>query len=295
MIRAMAHSDPVLSVESRLRADEIDGGLALVREVGWNQVAADWKLFLDLGTVYAVRTGSGRVVATAATLPYQRFAWISMVLVTAEFRRQGLATRLMRRCVDDLVAAGLVPILDATPAGREVYQAIDFHDTWRFRRLTLGDKRLTVTVVAVPAGVTIEPITDAIWPVLRRYDAGAFGADRGALLTQLRGRLPAAELVARRGDEVVGFLLGRDGRTSSYLGPLVAEDQAIVLALLARALADVPGPIYIDSPDVHAHVRAWLEAVGFTTQRPYIRMVHNRRDGFDDPARTFAVAGPELG
>jgi GNAT superfamily N-acetyltransferase len=138
MIRAMAHSDPALSVASRLRADEIDSGLALVREAGWNQIAADWKLFFDLGTVYAVRTGTGRVVATAATLPYQRFAWISMVLVTAEFRRQGLASRLMQRCVDDLTAAGLVPVLDATPAGREVYRAMGFNDTWRFHRLTLG-------------------------------------------------------------------------------------------------------------------------------------------------------------
>ena len=35
--------------------------------------------------VYAVRTGEGRVVATAATLPYgDRFAWISMVLVAGE-------------------------------------------------------------------------------------------------------------------------------------------------------------------------------------------------------------------
>lgn len=294
MTRATAPSDPALATESPLHAGEIADAEALVREAGWNQVAADWHIFLEFGTVYAVRTGTGRVVATAATLPYRQFAWISMVLVAGEFRRQGLATRLMRRCVDDLVAKGLVPVLDATPAGREVYRAIDFQDTWRFRRLTSGD-RLAPPAVAPPTGVTIEPISDAIWPALRRYDAAAFGSDRGALLARLRGRLPAAELAARRGDAVVGFLLGRDGRTHSYLGPLVAEDETIAQALLARAIASVVGPIYLDSPDVHANVRTWLEAAGFTTQRPYIRMVHGRREGFDDPARTFAVAGPELG
>jgi hypothetical protein len=143
--------------------------------------------------------------------------------------------------------------------------------------------------------VTIAPITDAVWPALCAYDATAFGSDRCALLARLRGRLPAAELVARRGDHLVGFLLGRDGLTSSYFGPLVAEDEAIALALLTRALTAVPGPIYVDSPDVHANVRSWVEAAGFTTQRPYIRMVHDRCEGFDDPTRTFAVAGPELG
>jgi N-acetylglutamate synthase-like GNAT family acetyltransferase len=294
MTRATAHSDPALATESPLRADEIGSILALVREVGWNQVVADCQIFLDLGTVYAVRTSAGRVVATAATLPYDRFAWISMVLVTNEFRRRGLASRLMRRCIDDLTASGHVPVLDATPAGREVYRAMDFHDTWGFHRLALRD-RLPAPAVAVPTGITIEPITDALWPALCAYDAAAFGSDRGPLLTRLRDRLTRAELAARRGDRIVGVLIGRDGRTSSQLGPLVAEDEAIALALLARAVAAVPGPIYIDFADAHARVRAWLAAVGFVAQRPLTRMVFKRREGFDDPARTFAVAGPELG
>jgi GNAT superfamily N-acetyltransferase len=290
----MALSDSAIETESPLRADEIGGALALVREVGWNQVAADWRIFLDLGNVYAVRTGAGRVVATAATLPYDRFAWISMVLVTNDYRRRGLASRLMRRCIDDLTAAGRVPVLDATPAGREVYRAMDFHDTWGFHRLVLQARRAAPPVTP-PPGVTIAPITDAVWPALREYDAVAFGSDRGALLARLRGRLPAAELVARRGDSIVGFLLGRDGNTSSQLGPLVAENDATALALLGRAIAAITGPIYIDFADTHSNVRAWLDTLGFTAQRPLTRMVYKQREGFDDPARTFAVAGPELG
>ena len=127
------------------------------------------------------------------------------------------------------------------------------------------------------------------------YDAAAFGADRGALLARLRGRLPAGELVALRGGRVVGFLLGRDGRTCAQLGPLVADDDAIARALLARALAAIAGPLYIDVADAHPAIRTWLEARGFTTQRPLTRMVYRRRTGFDDPARTYAVVGPEFG
>jgi hypothetical protein len=29
--------------------------------------------------------------------------------------------------------------------------------------------------------------------------------------------------------------------------------------------------------------------------RPLTRMIHQRKQGFDDPAKTFAVAGPEFG
>ena len=38
---------------------ELADAEALVAEAGWNQVAADWRIFLDFGTVYAVRDGAG--------------------------------------------------------------------------------------------------------------------------------------------------------------------------------------------------------------------------------------------
>lgn len=289
----MASSDPALDSISILRTEDFGDADALVREAGWNQVAADWRIFLDLGKVFAVRA-VGRVVATAATLPFDGFGWISMVLVAKDFRRRGLASRLMRRCIDELVAGGRVPVLDATPDGQQVYRALGFEDTWRFHRLALRDRQQSPEPSA-PAGISIAPIDDAIWPELCRYDAAAFGSDRGALLARLRGRLPPSELVTLRDGRVVGFLLGRDGRTCAQLGPLVAEDDGIAQALLARALAAIEGPIYVDLADAHAAVRAWLESLGFAAQRPLTRMVYRRPQGFDDTARTYAVVGPEFG
>jgi GNAT superfamily N-acetyltransferase len=277
-----------------LTTAELGDAEALVTEAGWNQTAADWRIFLELGTVHAVRAG-GRVVATAATLPYQGFGWISMVLVTAEHRRRGLASLLMRRCIDALVASGRVPVLDATPDGRQVYRQLGFQDTWGFQRLTLRERRAARIVAPLSDGTIIKPITDAIWPALCRYDAAAFGADRIALLARLRTRLPAAALYAERAGEITGLLLGRDGRTSCQLGPLVAEDDMVAQALLARALDAVKGPVYIDLADAKTATRQWLETLGFTAQRPLTRMVFERREAFDDPARTYAVAGPELG
>ena len=285
-----------LGQESPLREAELADAQALSAEAGWNQVAADWRIFLDLGTVYAVRNSAGRVVATAATLPHGgRFAWISMVLVTAEYRRQGLARRLLDRCVSDLIGRGLVPVLDATPAGRTVYTALGFADTWGFHRLACGNRQGRDAAVAAEDGAVVRAITDADWPPLCRYDAAAFGADRSAVLGRLRGRVPQAELIAYRGDRIAGFLLGRDGRSAPQLGPLVAEDDAVAEGLLLCGLAAIHGPIYIDLADAKAGLRRTLEARGFAAQRPLMRMVYRRSESFDDPSRTFAVAGPELG
>lgn len=290
MTGATAPSDFV----SRLRADELDGAQALVAEAGWNQIVADWRVFLDLGTVYAVHGEAGRLVATAATLPYGgRFAWISMVLVAGEHRRRGLATRLLRRCMDDLIAADLLPVLDATPDGRPIYRALGFEDAWGFHRRVRRAAQSGAPTVSHQ--VAIEPVTDAVWPALVRYDAQVFGADRGALLSCLRSRLPAAALCARRNGEIVGFVLGRDGRSASELGPLIADNDVIARALLSRAVATIDGPACIDLADTKADIAAWLTTIGFAPQRPFTRMLLRRRESFDDTARTFAVVGPEFG
>ena len=278
---------------------ELPDADALVREVGWNQTKADWQIFLDLGTVRAIRD-QGRVIATAATLPYGgRFGWISMVLVSAAHRRQGIATRLLLRCRDELVAAGLVPVLDATPAGRKLYPALGFEDAWGYHRFKGEAPRGAATDFSqndVPGGgVSISAIADTDWGELCAYDAQAFGADRGALLARMRGRLPPAELVARRNGKVAGFLLGRDGGRIMQVGPLVGEHDMIAQALLARAFAALPGPVYLDFADSKTDLRLWLEGLGFSAERALTRMIYKRSERFDDPVRTFAVVGPEFG
>jgi GNAT superfamily N-acetyltransferase len=293
---AMAISELRFAVKPSLSPSELDDALALVREARWNQLAADWRIFLELGRVYAAQTAEGRVVATTATLPYGgRFAWISMVLVTGSYRRRGLATRLMRWAMDDLAAASLVPILDATPDGREVYRRLGFEDSWGFHRLIRREREGTASAALAPAGVTIRPITDADWHAVCAYDALAFGAERSAVLAGLRSRLPAAELIAERAGRIAGVLLGRDGGLAAEIGPLIAEDDAIAAALVTSALDGIQGPLFVDFADSKRELRNLLDAHGFTAVRPFTRMVYGSTRRFDDAARTFAVIGPEFG
>jgi GNAT superfamily N-acetyltransferase len=278
-----------------LAAADLDGAVLLSAEAGWNQIAADWRLFLELGQPIGLKRADGRLIATASTLPYGgRFGWISMVLVTAEHRRQGLATWLLRHCIDSLRAQSLVPGLDATPAGRTVYLGLGFRDCWTMKRLVC--RAAPAPVVVAPPGVTLRAIRDADRPALAAYDRDIFGADRGRLLAHLAARLPPAALIAERDGRIVGFVNGRDGRVMNQLGPLVAEDEPTARALLARGLAAIaPSPVAIDLADRHQTLGGWLVGLGFAAERPLTRMIHERDAAFDDPARLFAVAGPELG
>lgn len=278
-----------------LGAADIGAAMGLSAEAGWNQVEADWRIFVELGSGIAVTNGDGKLAATAAMLPHGgRVAWISMVLVTARYRRLGLATWLLGRCTATLLAQGLTPFLDATEAGRALYLGLGFRDCWGSRRMVACDA-VAACGDAVPCGVVVRPLAAGDWAKLVAYDAAIFGAERGKLLRRLAERLPAAALVAENAGDIVGFLLGRDGRVMNQLGPLAADSETIARALLGHVLAAVPAPLVIDLPDRHASLRAWLAGMGFSAERPLMRMVHGGDATSGDTSRLFAIAGPELG
>jgi predicted N-acetyltransferase YhbS len=280
----------------RLRPEHIPDCVALCVETRWNQTADDWRTMLELGEGFGLEDESGRIVATSLALPFPSggFGWISMVLVTESWRRQGLATRLMQSAMQALEARQLVSILDATPAGREVYRLLGFEDTWGIERMEcLAPPDLSA--VPLPVDLSIRPMKDADWKAVCALDAAAFCADRAELIAALRLRLPQAALVAEQAGRITGFLLGRDGRIANDLGPCVADSAGTAIALLAAALRNVSAPVFLDMPAPHAAVGAWLKSIGFTLQRPYSRMLLGRSQPFNDVTRLFAIAGPELG
>src|ERR1700749_100182 len=157
---------------AQLGAGDVAGGLALSTEAHWNQNEADWLFFLSKGIVFGVRGRGGKLVATAALLPYTASdAWISMVLVTESWRRRGLATRLVDTCLNTATKLGLTTWLDATPAGATVYGPLGFTPTIQLRRLRLANAG--GSGAALPPGKIDEFIT---------CDISAMGFDRRELL-----------------------------------------------------------------------------------------------------------------
>jgi len=265
----------------RLDASDVAGGLALSTEAHWNQTAADWRYFLSKGIVFGVRAPDCRLIATAALLPYTAHeAWISMVLVTACWRRRGLATRLLDSCLAEADRLGLTVWLDATPAGAAVYGRLGFTPTFQLRRLRLDAARAANSAAALPAGEFSAFIT---------CDTDAIGFSRRDLLGEFANR-PGSLLVSN-GDALA---LVRDGRAARQIGPLSATDAASALALLADIAAHETGPLLIDAVAEHAALLKGLVDAGWHIERPFQRMTFG-------PARAqaaelpFAVAGPEYG
>jgi GNAT superfamily N-acetyltransferase len=272
-----------LAVTLELGQTDVPGAVELSTEAGWNQTAEDWSLLIRLGRGYGAASPEGRLVATALALPYpSSLGWIGMVIVHGPYRRRGLATRLLDRSIADLLDRGLVPFLDATPAGQPVYERMGFRPVEALTRWR---------------GEGGGPPADALSPLrdigdVAELDRLAFGADRSAVLGDLLGRAGAVSLCDPAGD---GYLLARTGRTATYIGPVVARGAASAVKLLEAGLAAITGPATVDVPDRQLDIADLLSSRGFQPERPFARMALERNSGYGEPALIRAIAAPELG
>jgi len=101
------------------------------------------------------------------------------------------------------------------------------------------------------------------WPRLCEQDRVVFGADRSGLLSRLRRRSSAYAAVAERDGRLAGYVLGRDGRSATQIGPVIADDEPTAVALIAHALARIGTPVYIDAADRFGGLSEWLTRTGF--------------------------------
>jgi GNAT superfamily N-acetyltransferase len=277
----MAATDHMAIVE--LGPDDALAGLALSTEAHWNQNEADWRFFLSQGTALGVRDQDGHLVASAALLPYTSGnAWISMVLVTAGFRRRGFATRLIDACLGTAAKQGFITWLDATPAGAAVYAPLGFTPTLQLRRLRLETPALPNVAVSQARSA------DDLERLIAR-DGLAMGFDRSALLAELGGR-PGSRLVSSGG----AAALVRDGRKARHIGPLFADDPDQALALVHEIIRSDTGPVLIDAVGTQDEFLKGLTRSGWIVERPFQRMRFGGATA--QPAELpFAVAGPEYG
>ena len=280
-------------IETRLLgAEDVGDAMRLKAAARWNQTEGDWRRLLRLnpGGCFAATAG-GRLLATATTTPYGReLAWVGMVLVDPDFRRRGIATKLVLEAMAHLGARGVAAVkLDATPEGAPVYEALGFEAESRIERWT-GEARARGGAVG---GVGELADISAVF----ESDRLAFGADRSELLRALFEDACVAPLVSvGSGGLVRGYAIAREGTEAAYVGPLVASDAATASALLDGVLARLAGRrVYVDLNTTFGGGAGELSARGFVRQRELIRMRYGAGGEAGTSGRVFAIAGPEYG
>lgn len=272
---------------------DIPAGLSLCRTAGWNQTVEDWQLFLKLspkGCCVAVDE-QGQVRGTVATVRYEdHFSWIGMVLVHPAMQRQGIGIQLLREALQVLGREETIK-LDATPAGRKIYVQLDFVDEYPISRMEL--KRVSVSDLVSPDALPLLPESMAS---IVESDRRVFGASREKVLQSLLKRAPQFAFFLQDKEHIRGYCFGRSGYYFSHIGPVVADDFPTAKVLFSAALRNChTKPVVVDALHHSPEWLEWLRSIGFTEQRPLIRMFRGTNAYPGIPEKQFAILGPEFG
>jgi GNAT superfamily N-acetyltransferase len=279
-----------------MTVQDIPAGLRLNTLSGWNQTSADWERFLARSPqgCFVMEDGS-KVVGTAATICYEnRFAWIGMVLVDPEYRKQGIGTQLLNKTIEYLDQSNIFTIkLDATPLGKPLYEKLGFVSEFEIERWIL--KRPTRTISTMPSSRP-SPLAEHQLKEIFTVDKEFFGADRSFLLRSLCDQAPELAITVWQGGMPQSFACGRHGLFADHLGPCMATSRAawgnLLCDFLARSSRET---LIVDCIRSNPGAVESLAAFGFVLSRPLTRMVRGPNVYPGRPDSLWAILGPEFG
>ncbi len=285
-----------LSVTLRpILLSDVEACMRLSTAEGWNQTENDWKFLIENAqNICVVAEADNKVVGTTTAINYaNQIAWIGMVLVDTDYRGKGISKLLLENVLEKLKPVKSIK-LDATPAGREVYKKLGFKDEYSITRMTSSSiKKLSFTAAE---NYFVEPIQSNDTKKITELDKLVFGTNRKTLLEYLIKEYPHKGLLIKSDNDIRAFALGRNGNKFHHIGPVIAETIDDVKALISKALKNlIDKQVVIDVLNDKTELIGWVQSLGFTKQREFIRMYKNENPFADATNKYFSICGPEFG
>ena len=277
-----------------MQPGDIVYAMKLSNAEGWNQTENDWKLLIESPqNVCLVAEYNKKIIGTTTAMNYaNQIAWIGMVLVAKESRGQGISKLLLTNILKKLESFESIK-LDATPAGKQVYQKFDFKDEYLITRVVTG----SMTNLSFEDDTTLaESIRLKDIEEIVALDEHVFGTNRRQLIESLINRYPHKAWLLKRNNSIAGFALGRDGNKYHQVGPVCGSTINDVKMLIRRALKElIYQPVVIDVLSEKEDLISWLHSIGFTMQRHFVRMYKKENLFPGIVNKQYLICGPEFG
>ncbi len=234
----------------------------------------------------------GKIIGTTVAINYSNdMAWISMVLVDKVYRGQGISKLLLKQVLESTHSWKSVK-LDATAEGQNVYKQFNFIDELSITRLT----REPMIYTDVGDDHLMTPVRTEDLAEIIGYDQLVFGVNRSRLITWLHQEFSKNAWVLKRNDGIAGIVMGREGRNYNHIGPVMASgfnDAAMLIKKLINQFNHKP--IVADVLNDKEEVIKWLNDIGFSKQRTFVRMHQNDNPWPGNPKQQYLICGPEFG
>lgn len=271
-----------------LTPGDVHSAMRLVEIAGWNQTSADWHRILGYEPFGCFKAMvDDRLAGTVTTTSYEnRIAWIGMMLVDPDYRRQGIGSALMQKAIDYLNSKSIECIwLDATPMGQPVYQRLGFQALYSFHRWHSSRgvfcKEIKKNFNSVNRSISLQLSHQGL-------DLRHFGYDRLDYLGRL---LKCSDAAISQ----TGFGMIRQGRIAHYLGPLVTSDVNDAIEIASSLVVIAENDIFLDYPGGDPQFIKWLYENHFSPVRTLTRMWLGKQPDVKAFQMQFAICDPATG
>jgi predicted N-acetyltransferase YhbS len=276
----------------RLEARDLDGALRLTQAERWSHRLEDWQFHYRLGRGWVACDDDGKVLGTASWWAYgEQFGTVGLVLVDQAHQGQGIGRQLMNVVMSDAGPRGLQ--LVATKAGLTLYERCGFREHHGIRQHQGAATQIPAfaplrdTVLRSVSLADLEAVCD--------LDAAAFGANRRQLVSAVFNDGRGVGVLARRDGRLAGFALVRQSGRGTTIGPVVAEDETLAIALIAHQLNTNGGFTRVDVPADATQLADWLETAGVVCVDQVTTMVRGDVREERAQARVFGLVSQALG
>ena len=276
----------------RLETRDLGGTLRLSQAERWSHRREDWEFHYRLGRGWAACDANGDVLGTASWWACgEQFGTVGLVLVDQAHQGQGIGRQLMNVVMSD--AGDRVLQLVATKAGLTLYQRCGFREQYG-----IGQHQGALTQIPPFASCTdtvLRAVSHADLDAICDLDAVAFGANRRPVVRAVFDAGGGVGVLAHRNGRIAGFALARPSGRGTLIGPIVAQDEALAIALIAYQLKATNGFIRVDIPKNAVHLGEWLEAAGLTCVDTVTAMVRGDIREERVESRVFGLVSQALG
>lgn len=259
--------------------------------VFWPHRAHDLDVFISLGEGYLATDEIGRALGSAM---YFRagddFAMLGMMVTAPRLQSLGTGRWLLRRVMQDCEGCDLR--LSATRQGYRLYKSAGFTPLHAIRQHQ-GMVRGVAAPEPVP-GMSVRAMTSADVPAIRALDHHAYGAERRVTLDRMLEL--SSGLVSESDGEIRGFALLRKFGRGVVIGPLVAEDDHMAMALAAPLIRRHQGGfVRLDTPVQSEAFSEFLTDAGMGLHDTVTEMYHGAQRRPLEGLQIYGLASHSLG
>ncbi|MFK7771595.1 MAG: GNAT family N-acetyltransferase [Saprospiraceae bacterium] len=157
--------------------------ISALKPVGWYDVTPLYEMHLNQNYFFPIKlVVENKVIGVGELIINDKNGWLGNIIVSKDFRNQGLGKKLTKRLIEIAYAKGCESIyLLATPLGKHVYQKLGFQEKGKYLFFEKGENNIELENKQESGNII--PYEEVFKDQILELDKKAIGEDRSKILT----------------------------------------------------------------------------------------------------------------